>query len=200
MKKILIVTRNEGKIREIMAILRGLPVEFTLEKDFPDFPEIEEDGYTYTENALKKAAIACIHTELPAVAEDSGLEVYALNGMPGIYSARYAGIGATDEQRIAKLLEEMKGIPRENRKARYVCSAAFALPDGERYIKEGTVEGEILEEPRGTAGFGYDPVFYIPEYNSTMAELPMEIKNSISHRGKALNKLKEDIARWLARS
>lgn len=197
MKKIVIATGNEGKLREILEILKDIPAEFLSKKDFHDFPDIEEDGYSYTENALKKAAMVSIHTGLPAIAEDSGLEVDALGGMPGMLSARYAGFNASDHERIQKLLTELKGVPEEKRTARYVCSAVFATPDGERYIAEGAVEGIILTEPRGNRGFGYDPIFYVPEYKKTMAELPLEIKNNISHRGKAIMGLRDKILNFV---
>lgn len=197
MKKIIIVTRNPGKLREIKDLLKDMPAEFLSIKEFPDFPEIEEDGYSYTENALKKAGIASSHTGLAAIAEDSGLEVAALDGMPGMLSARYAGFNATDDDRIKKLLKEMAEVPEDKRKARYVCSAVFATPDGERYISTGTVEGQILTEKRGTHGFGYDPIFFVPEYGKTMAELSIEIKNRISHRAKAIMGLKNGIVKCL---
>jgi XTP/dITP diphosphohydrolase len=199
-KRILIATSNSGKLREIKELLKDLPAEFLSINDFPDTPEVEEDGYSYTENALKKAAVYSSHTSLPTIAEDSGLEVEALNGMPGMLSARYAGFNASDAERIAKLLREMNGIPEEKRRARYVCSAVFATPEGERYISEGKVEGIILTQPRGTAGFGYDPVFFVPEYKMTMAELPLEIKNKISHRARAILPLKDKILNYVNKS
>ncbi len=192
-EKIIIATRNQGKLREIRDILKDISSEFFSLSDFHDVPEIEEDGYSYTENALKKAGVVSSITGLPAIAEDSGLEVEALSGMPGIFSARYAGFNATDDDRIKKLLKEMEDIPEDRRRARYVCSAVLATPDGERFISEGTVEGRIALAPRGSGGFGYDPIFYLPEYGKTMAELPLEIKNKISHRGKAIRGLRDRI-------
>lgn len=197
MKKIFIATGNRGKLKEILDILKDVEAEFLSKEQFPNIEEIEEDGYSYIENALIKAGY-CVHkTGLPVLAEDSGIEVEALGGLPGILSARYAGFNASDAQRIKKLLDELKNVPQEKRRARYVCSAVFATPDGGRWTAEGTVSGIILEEPRGTGGFGYDPVFYLPELGKTMAELPLEVKNRISHRGKAFLQLKEKIIQWL---
>ncbi len=197
MKKIIIATRNQGKLREIRDILKDIPLEFLPLSDFPEVPEIEEDGYSYTENALKKAGIVSSITGLPTIGEDSGLEVDALAGMPGIFSARYAGFNANDDDRIKKLLKELEGVSEDKRGARYVCSAVLALPDGNRFISEGTVEGRITLAPRGSVGFGYDPVFYVQEYGKTMAELPIEVKNRISHRGKAITGLRERILKCL---
>ncbi len=197
MKKIIIATRNQGKLREIRDILKDIPLEFLPLSDFPEVPEIEEDGYSYTENALKKAGIVSSITGLPTIGEDSGLEVDALAGMPGIFSARYAGFNANDDDRIKKLLKELAGVSEDKRGARYVCSAVLALPDGNRFISEGTVEGRITLAPRGSVGFGYDPVFYVQEYGKTMAELPIEVKNRISHRGKAITGLRERILKCL---
>jgi len=195
-KKIIIATKNQGKFREILEILKDIDAEFLTLNDFPEIEEIEEDGYSYLDNALKKAGIVCEITGIATIAEDSGLEVDALGGMPGIFSARYAGFNASDADRIAKLLGELKHIPDEKRTARYFCSAVFATPSGGRHVEEGTCEGTILKEPRGSGGFGYDPVFYVPELKRTMAELPLSVKNNISHRGKAIRKLKEKVLRW----
>lgn len=199
MKKIVIATKNQDKLREIKDILKGIDADFLTMTEFQNIEEIEEDGYSYLENALKKSGVVSIHTGLPVLAEDSGLEVEALGGMPGLFSARYAGFNATDAQRVEKLLTELKGVPEGKRRAKYVCSAVFATPDGERFIAEGTVNGIILTEPLGSGGFGYDPIFYVPEYGKTMAELPLEVKNKISHRARAIGQLKDKIVQWLKR-
>ncbi|HEY4716326.1 MAG TPA: XTP/dITP diphosphatase [bacterium] len=197
MKKIVFATRNEGKVREIKFILKELPLEIISLNDITGPPEIEEEGYTYRDNALHKAAIITLHTGMPALGEDSGLEVTALNGRPGIFSARYSGWRASDRENITKLLEEMKDVLPEKRQARFCSAVALATPDGERQIEEGDVEGEILFEPRGNHGFGYDPVFYVPDYKLTMAEMPPERKNIISHRARAFEKITPAIKKML---
>lgn len=193
MVKILLATRNQGKIDEIRAILKNSKIEGGIEicslLDYPDIPEIVEDGVTFSENARKKALTSARHTGLIAVADDSGLEVDVLGGTPGIYSSRFAGEGATDAENIKKLLELLKGIPYEKRTARFVCTIAIAKPDGDVSLVQGECHGIIAEEKRGKYGFGYDPVFIVPEYGKTFAELGGEIKNRISHRAIALRKL-----------
>lgn len=192
--EIVVATRNKGKMKEIFSF--GIPsIVFTSLEKYPEIGDIEETGSTFVENALIKARHVCKVTGLPALADDSGLVVDALNGEPGVYSARYGNL-KTDEERYTLLLQKMRDIPDDRRQARFVCVMALVFPDGREYIEEGVCEGLITKEPLGDQGFGYDPVFFIPELGKTMAQLPLEIKNSISHRARALQKVKcllEDI-------
>ena len=174
-------------------MLRGCDAEVLSLNDFPKVPEIEEDGRTFFDNALKKARVVSEITGMPALADDSGLEVDALNGEPGIYSSRYSGPGATDESNNRKLLENLSGLPPEQRGARFRCVLVFYRPDGTFDSFEGFWRGRIVFEPRGTLGFGYDPLFMDTERQLTAAELPPEIKNRVSHRGQALEKFRQ----WL---
>jgi XTP/dITP diphosphohydrolase len=195
--EIMLATRNKKKIEEIKRITSGLDVSiFTLD-DFPECPEVIEDGATFQENAIKKAAAVAGYTGKPALADDSGLEVYALDGAPGILSARYAGEGADDRKNVDRLLKEMS--PLGMREARFVCSLALALPDGRVTLFEGYAEGRIGTEPRGVSGFGYDPVFYPRGYDSTFAEMSSEAKDSLSHRGKALREFEQFIKQKIKR-
>jgi XTP/dITP diphosphohydrolase len=183
---IVLATRNRNKAEELKRITEGMPVSvFTLD-DFPGCPETEEDGATFEANAIKKALAIAKYTGKPALADDSGLEVYALGGAPGIYSARYAGAGANDGQNTGKLLSEMRSLVQNNRGARFVCCIALAFPDGGTYTFNGYSEGSIGTEKRGVWGFGYDPVFYPEGYNRTFAEMDEKEKDALSHRGKAL--------------
>lgn len=191
--KVVLATRNMGKVKEIKQILRGLDLDILTLNDFPEVPSIIEDGKTFKENAVKKARFVAEHLNMPSIADDSGLEVNAFNRRPGILSARYAGENATDEDNNRKLLKELNDIPPEKREACYRCVVALVFPSGEEETAEGSCNGFIALEPKGAGGFGYDPLFYIPEYGMTMAELPPEIKNRISHRGKAFAKLKEKL-------
>lgn len=179
-------TQNQGKIREMRKILTGIPAEILSLKNFPSVQQAEETGNSFEENAALKAVSIAKQTGLLAIADDSGLEVDALNGQPGIYSSRFAGPDATDEDRNQKLLQLLEDIPEQRRTARYRAVIAIATPEGEVSYTEGRCEGRILREERGDGGFGYDPLFLIPEYGKTMAELEMIEKNKISHRGKAL--------------
>ena len=188
MRKLLIATRNPGKAREIATVLSDLPFEFVSLLDYPDAPEIEETGATFTENAVLKARAYAACTGELTLADDSGLEVDALGGAPGVLSSRFA---PTDPERIAKLIDLMKEIPDDGRSARFRCAIAVAWPDGRVETCEGSLEGVIAREPRGTNGFGYDPVLYLPELGKHVAELSPSEKNAISHRGKALVKAKE---------
>lgn len=190
MKRIVLASGNKGKVREINQILAGLDLEVVPQTEF-DVPEIEETGLSFVENAILKARNAAQHTGLPAIADDSGLEVDALKGAPGIYSARYAGEGATDEQNLIKLLNTMEGIPEAERSARFQCLMVFMEHelDPTPIICQGTWEGRITEAPQGENGFGYDPVFHVPTHDCTSAELSAEEKNRISHRGQALQLL-----------
>jgi XTP/dITP diphosphohydrolase len=196
--KIILATRNEDKVREIGHILGSLPLALLSLKDFPGIPEIAEDGATFLENARKKALTVQELTGLASLADDSGLEVEALNGRPGIMSRRFAGPGATYADNNLKLIDQMKGIPFDSRRARFVCVAALAAPDGKVHLSEGELSGYIAESPRGEGGFGYDPLFYLPEYGKTVAELDAETKNAISHRAKAMGAMRE-ILQTLAR-
>ena len=177
-------------------MLRDLPVEVLSLQDFAGLPEVEEDGRTFLENALKKAREVSLRTSETVLADDSGLEVDALGGAPGIRSARYAGPGATDEANNAKLLKALEGVPADKRGAAFRCALVLFRPDGRSEAFEGTWRGEILFEPRGTMGFGYDPLFLDPGRGLTAAELPPEIKNRISHRGQAFAKFRE----WLEKT
>ncbi len=189
--KLVLATRNKGKVAEIKKILEDLPeVELLSLRDFPDLAPIEETGKTFQENAILKAKTVANSTGCWALADDSGLVVEALNGAPGVYSARYAGKNATDTSNNQKLLKALEKVPWEKRRAAFVCVMALCSPKGKCYTCEGRFEGIISFEPKGNAGFGYDPVFYVPEYDKTVAELTPEIKNMISHRAQALKKIK----------
>jgi len=190
-RRILFASRNEGKIREAQAILGSSNVKLVSIRDFPDMPEVVEDGKNFFENALKKAKTLSEFSGIPTIADDSGLEVDCLDGRPGVHSARYAGTNATDGDNIERLLEEMKGIPQENRKAAFKCVLVLYETDGSYHHFEGLFEGSIAEAPSGTGGFGYDPVFLPAGENKTVAEMDPETKNSISHRGRAFDKLKK---------
>jgi len=189
--KIVVATRNFGKLREIQTGLQGLGIELLSLADFPEAPEVIEDGGTFEANAVKKAQALCAYTSLPALADDSGLQVDALAGAPGIRSARFAGEGASDDENNAKLISLLHGVPPECRSARFRCALALAWPDGQVQIVEGIAQGRILEAPRGKRGFGYDPLFYSPELHATFAEVEAEQKLAVSHRGQALKKLRD---------
>ena len=195
--KIIIATRNKGKAKEIKEILKDLDIEILTLDDFPGIPAPLEDGKSFKENALKKARFATQHLNMPVLADDSGLEVDALGKQPGILSARYAGENATDEENNRKLLKELSGIPLKKRNACYKCVIAVVFPSAREEVVTGSCNGLIALEPKGKGGFGYDPLFYVPEYGKTMAELPPEIKNRISHRGKALAKLRKKLMAML---
>ncbi len=185
--KLVLATNNRDKVREIRHLLDDLDIDILTSKDFDDFPDIEETGATLEENAVLKAEGIFRATGLPALADDSGIEVDHLGGGPGVYSSRYAGPGCTYDDNNRKLLKEMQGAPWEQRTARFRCVIAVCFGEGDTEIVEGKAEGYITEE-KSTAshGFGYDPVFYYPPYEKTFAELTLEEKNRISHRGLAL--------------
>jgi len=187
---LVLATRNQGKIREIERALDLPRLEIRSLQDFPDLPEVEEDGRTFLENAFKKARACAQATARPALADDSGLEVDCLNGAPGLYSARFSGAEATDEANNRKLLSLLDGIPEERRTARFVCQMVLYLPEGNWIQTEGFCPGIIAPGPQGDHGFGYDPIFCLPELNKTMAEIPLEEKNRISHRAQALQKIR----------
>jgi XTP/dITP diphosphohydrolase len=190
---LVLATRNQGKIREIEKALALPGLEIRSLRDFPNLPEVVEDGRTFLENALKKARTCAEATDHPALADDSGLEVDCLNGAPGIYSARFSGAEATDESNNRKLLSLLEGIPEEKRTARFVCQMVLCPPQGKWIQTEGFCPGIIARAPRGEHGFGYDPVFYLPEFHKSMAELPLEEKNRISHRAQALRKIRSHL-------
>jgi XTP/dITP diphosphohydrolase len=192
---LVIATRNKGKTLEIKELLKGFPVEIKNLDDFGPIPHLEEDGDTFDENAYKKASFAARILGLPALADDSGLIVEALDGAPGIHSARYAGEDATDEQRYFKLLDDMKG--KSNRNAAFECVISIAVPTGPALTYEARCEGLIATEPAGSNGFGYDPVFFFTPLNKTFAQITREEKNRISHRGKALAELKSEFDKVL---
>lgn len=194
MKKIVLASANAGKVREINQLLSGHGIEVVPQTEF-DVPEAIEDGLTFVENALKKARHAAKLTGLPAIADDSGIEVDALDKRPGIYSARYSGEGATDTKNNEKMLTELKDIAQDNRTARYWCVMVYLESENDPtpIITQGTLEGRILNAPQGDGGFGYDPIFWLPEQQCAAAELSLEEKNKISHRAIALNALAEKI-------
>ncbi len=191
MKELLVATGNKGKMNEIRQILAGFVNHLYGLADFPELPEAIEDGLTFEENACKKALPVAIATGIPTVADDSGLVVDALEGRPGILSARYAGSGSSDAENNQKLLDEMAGLKDEQRTAFFYCAVALCFPDGTCRTFCGTLNGVLLESPRGDGGFGYDPLFLLPEYGKTLAELGTDVKNGISHRGRALEKLRK---------
>lgn len=197
--KIVLATGNQGKVNEIKAILQDLDVEVLSLKDFPEIDEIVEDGATFAENAVKKAKAVTEATGLVAVADDSGLEVDYLDGAPGIYSARFAGEDKDDVANNMKLLGLMEGAPDDQRTARFRCVIAITTPCGDVFTAKGACIGIIGDEIKGNKGFGYDPLFYLPEYDRTFAELDPGIKNKISHRGRALAQMKSVLADVLER-
>ena len=187
-QKIVLASGNPGKIREIQAILEPHPI---VPQSAFNVVDVEETGATFVENAILKARNAALHCKLPAIADDSGLVVDALNGAPGIISARYAGVGASDQDNLNKLLRELEGVPDELRTARFICVLVFMehANDPCPVIAQGVWEGRILDHAVGVNGFGYDPVFWVPDQLCTSAELPAAVKNSLSHRGQALGLL-----------
>jgi XTP/dITP diphosphohydrolase len=201
---LVIATGNAGKIREFKALLADLGLTLKTLAEFSDCPEVAEDGATFAANAAKKARAVMACTGLPALADDSGLEVEALGGRPGVFSARYAGDRTapgrpTDGDNYRKLLTEMAHVPWEQRRARFVCCIVVAFPGGRTAVAQGVCEGLINLTPQGASGFGYDPVFWLPQYTCTMAEVGLEIKNRISHRAMALKQLHATLAEFLSR-
>ena len=194
-RRIVLATHNRDKLKEIRRLLDPAQFELLTLDDFDDFPEIEEDGATLEENALKKAREVYRATGLLSVADDTGLEVDALGGRPGVYSSRFAGENASYADNVRKLLEEMKDVPPDERTARFRC--VVAIVDGRRETTvEGICEGRITTEPRGQGGFGYDPVFWVPEAGKTFAEMSAEEKNAVSHRGRAFRKAAQVLQQW----
>ncbi len=192
MRRVVLASNNPGKARELGQLLAGSGLEVVPQSAL-GVPEAEETGLTFVENAILKARNACAHTGLPALADDSGLEVDALRGEPGIHSARYAGPGASDADNLRKLLDALDGVPEAGRSARFQCLLVLMrhAADPVPLICQGTWEGRIATAPRGESGFGYDPVFLVPEKGCTAAELPAEEKNRLSHRGRAITCLLE---------
>ncbi len=186
--KLLLATNNAGKVKEFRSLLQGIPFELVTPQDLGIKTEVAETGATYEENARLKACALSKESDLLTLADDSGLEVDALNGEPGVMSARYAGKNASDTDRVKYLLSKIKDVPKEKRTARFRCIIAIAQPDGPVEFCEGECKGLIAFEPCGKNGFGYDPIFCFPKYGKTMAQLPIEIKNRISHRGRAAQK------------
>ena len=197
---LVIATKNRGKITEIRDLLTRFAVKLKSLDDFGPIPEVVEDGETFDENAYKKSSFTAKILGIPALADDSGLMVEALDGAPGVLSARYAGEKATDEQRIAKLLKALKG--KANRKAAFECVLSIAVPSGPALTYEARCEGLIAEQPVGENGFGYDPIFIYPPLNKTFAQMTLKEKSQVSHRGKALNELKQEFDKvliWIRR-
>lgn len=199
---LVIATANPGKIRELSLLLAELGIELKTLADFPDCPEVVEDGDTFEANAAKKAKAVAACTGCAALADDSGLEVEALGGRPGVHSARYASdrtgsARPTDPDNYRKLLDELADVPREKRRARFVCCMVVAFPGGRTAVARGTCEGYIHTQAQGEGGFGYDPVFWLPEYHCTMAQVGLKTKNKISHRAQALKNLHATLAELL---
>ncbi len=194
MEKIVLASGNKKKLAELQRLLTPLNIDVVAQSEF-DVPEADETGTTFVENAIIKARNACKYTGLPAIADDSGIQVAALRGAPGVYSARFAGVGASDTKNNKLLVELLSELPDVNRDARYVAVLALMQheDDATPIICQGTWDGEIVLEPQGDQGFGYDPYFFVPEKGCTAAQLPAEEKNAISHRGKAMKKLLEQL-------
>ncbi len=196
MKQIIVLaSTNKGKTREIKELLKDFPVDIKNLDDFGPIPEVIEDGETFDDNAYKKASFTAKILGYPAIADDSGLCVEALNGEPGVYSARYAGENATDEDNVKKMLDNLEG--RENRKAAFQCVISIAVPTGAALTYEGECQGIITKEPAGNNGFGYDPLFFFPEFNKTFAQLSLEEKSRVSHRGNALKQVTKEMEKIL---
>lgn len=201
MTKVVLATNNPGKLREFQLLFKTIGIEIIPQTEF-NVPEVEETGLTFVENAILKARQACYYSRLPSIADDSGLIVDALGGRPGIYSARFAGKNVPQQNHYNKLLQELRGVEKSKRTARFCCTLVFLrqADDPAPIIAQAFLEGEILLEPRGTNGFGYDPVFSVPELKCSNAELTSEQKNKISHRGKALatlmTQIKSSIPCW----
>jgi XTP/dITP diphosphohydrolase len=189
--ELVLATRNRHKAAELLALLGDPGITIRTLDEFPGAPDVIEDGDTCEANAVKKARAIAEYTGLPAVADDTGLEVDALGGRPGIYAARFAGVHATYEDNCRKLLVELAGVSSAQRTARFLTVAAIALPSGRVRAAQGVLDGMIAEEPSGTLGFGYDPVFFVPELGKTLAQLPADQKNTISHRAKAFTQVKD---------
>lgn len=199
MQELVIATTNKGKLREIKELLKDLDIKVTSLSDYPDAPKVEEDGKNFAQNALKKAATIALYTGKLTLGEDSGLEVKALGNKPGIYSARFSGTNATDKKNNAKLSRLLRGVPLRKRRARYRCFAALVDGDGVIDVVSGSCSGLIALRGRGTNGFGYDPLFFLPRYNKTFGELDPVVKAKISHRARAFRKMKVILGRDVSR-
>lgn len=195
--ELVIATSNRHKLQEFKTLLKHIPVTILSLADFPDTPAVVEDGRSFYENALKKALAVARHTAKLTIADDSGIEVDALEGRPGVYSARYAGEGATDAENNARLLRELEGVAPHKRGACFKCVLVIARPDGHSASVEGEVRGSITAQPRGGYGFGYDPLFLVPAYNKTFAEISPAEKNRISHRARAMQALLKLVPNYL---
>ncbi len=199
MKQIIVLaTTNQGKTREIHELLKGFPIEIKNLNDFGPIPEVIEDGTTFDDNAYKKASFTARVLGYPAMADDSGLCVEALDGAPGVWSARYAGENATDADNVNKMLDDLKD--KDNRNAAFKCVISIAVPTGAALTYEGECQGVITKKPVGDNGFGYDPLFFYPEFNKTFAQLSIQKKGEVSHRGKALKEIAEEmdkIIEWI---
>lgn len=193
MPPLVLATHNQGKLAELRTLLADLPLDLLSLDDFPGVPPVVEDGATFSANAIKKARQTAEFLDRWVLADDSGLEVRVLNGQPGVRSARYAGENADDDANNARLLADLAGIPTEERQARFVCVIAIASPLGQYWTVEGFCEGMILEKPRGSHGFGYDPLFWVPQLRKTFGEADAKEKASWSHRGQALRKMRRDL-------
>lgn len=196
MKRIVFATGNAGKMKEVRMILADLGLEVRSMKEADITIDIEENGTTYEENALKKARAVAARTDAIVLADDSGLEIDYLNREPGVYSARYLGEDTSYRVKNANLIQRLQGVPDERRTARFVCAIAAVLPGGQELTTRAAIEGRIGYEEKGKGGFGYDPIFYVPELHKTTAELTDEEKNLVSHRGKALQLMKEELKKY----
>lgn len=194
--KIIFATGNKNKVKEIQMILADLGAEVITMKEAGIFVDVEENGATYEENAMIKAKAVAAYTDAIVMADDSGLEIDYLNKEPGVYSARYLGEDTSYRIKNANLIERLNGVPDEKRTARFVCAIAAVLPDGTELTTRGVIEGRIGYEEKGANGFGYDPIFYVPEFGKTTAELSEEEKNRVSHRGNALRFMKEELIKY----
>lgn len=197
MTKIILASNNKGKIKEVRQILGDMPVELLTMKEAGADMEIDENGATFEENALIKARAVMEYTGCLTIADDSGLEVDYLNKEPGVYSARYMGHDTSYDIKNRSIIDRLRGIEGSDRSARFVCAVAAVFPDGREIVTRGTMEGIIAEKPSGENGFGYDPILYLPQLSKSSAELTDEEKNSISHRGEALEKLKKELVKYM---
>ena len=199
MSRLVFATRNRGKLTELSGLVAPLGLEVISAAEL-GAPDVEEDGETFIDNAVKKAREVATATRLPALADDSGLVVDALDGAPGVYSARFAGPGATDADNNRLLLERLQGVPAQRRGAHFFCAMAFADPAGalgeQVEVSEGRCHGRIIDAPRGEGGFGYDPLFFVPDRDQTFAELGAGVKNTISHRARAMQQMQKFLQRY----